>query len=84
MNLQVRPLKNKTDVWPRDMCREYGNNPQTCILVVSKCSPPRKGITVFSPIEDPTSVQAVIDYIDELTYYYPEDEEDYIWPEDED
>ena len=31
---------------------------------------------------DPSSPY-VIDYIDELTYYYPEDEEDYVYPEDE-
>lgn len=37
---------------------------------------------MFSPIENPTSVRAVIDYIDELTEFYPEDEEDYIQPED--
>lgn len=36
---------------------------------------------MFSPIENPTSVQAVIDYIDELTQWYPEDEEDYVYPD---
>ena len=39
---------------------------------------------MFDVLENPTSVQAVIDYIDELTYYYPEDEDDYVYPEDED
>lgn len=56
--------------------------PQTCILVVSKCSPPERGPAMFDVMENPTSIENVIDYVDELTYYYPEDEEDYIFPED--
>ena len=56
--------------------------PQTCILVVNKYSPRERGQTMFDVMENPTSIENVIDYIDELTYYYPEDEEDYIFPED--
>lgn len=37
---------------------------------------------MFDVMENPTSIENVIDYIDELTYYYPEDEEDYVFPED--
>lgn len=58
--------------------------PRTCILIVSKCSPPEGGTAMFDIMENPTSIENVIDYVDELTYYYPEDEDDYIWPEDED
>ena len=56
--------------------------PQTCILVVNKYSPRERGPAMFDVMENPTSIENVIDYIDELTYYYPEDEDDYIWPED--
>ena len=54
--------------------------PQTCILVVSKCDQEERGQTMFDTM-DPSSPY-FLDYIDELTYYYPEDEEDYIFPED--
>lgn len=37
---------------------------------------------MFDVMENPTSTENVIAYIDELTYYYPEDEEDYVFPED--
>ena len=56
--------------------------PQTCILVVSKCDQEERGPAMFDVMENPTSIENVIDYIDELTYYYPEDEEDYVFPED--
>lgn len=56
--------------------------PQTCILVVSKCSPQERGTAMFDVMENPTSTENVIAYIDELMRYYPEEEEDYVFPED--
>lgn len=56
--------------------------PQTCILVASKCNPQERGTTMFDVMENPASIENVVDYIEELTGYYPEDEEDYIFPED--
>ena len=37
---------------------------------------------MFDVMENPTSIENMIAYIDELTYYYPEDEGDYVFPED--
>ena len=39
---------------------------------------------MFDVMENPTSIENIIDYVDELTYYYPENEDDYTYPEDED
>ena len=77
-----RPLKNRICVEVVKTTFSHTLAPQTCILVISKCSPQERGYKMFDTM-NPNSPY-FLDYVDELTYYYPEDEEDYIWPEDED